>query len=273
MGHVTWQSHLDGPMPAATIETRVDIPTSEPSPNRLPEQPRWLAAEDDDRPLRQPLTRRRIVLAALGLVEEHGLDALTMRRVASELHVTPMSLYNHVADKSELVDLMVDLILGDVVSVPVDTERDWKEQLRSICRLTHEVWRAHPGLARVYSSGVTIGPNGLANIERVIRILRSAGFSDQDAADGFFLLYRYMVASLLMGRTLPVRTKDRAMRSDGSGQDRIEKYFSALPSDQIPNTAAVAALLSGDDFEFGLDVMMTGLEARLAAAQARAGGD
>jgi AcrR family transcriptional regulator len=210
------------------------------------------------------------VLAALALVEEHGLDALTMRRVASDLHVTPMSLYNHVADKSELVDLMVDLILGDVVSIGLDSDSPWTEQLRTICRRTHETWRAHPGLARVYSSGVTIGPNGLANIERVIRILRAAGFSDQDAADGFFLMYRYMVASLLMGRTLPVRTKDRPKRSDGSGQDRIEKYFSALPSDQIPNTAAVAALLSGDDFEFGLNVMMTGLEARLAAAQAAA---
>ncbi|MDP9073033.1 MAG: TetR/AcrR family transcriptional regulator [Actinomycetota bacterium] len=210
------------------------------------------------------------MLAALALVEEHGLDALTMRRVASDLQVTPMSLYNHVADKAELVDLMVDLILGDVVAAPLEEHGDWTEQIRAIARLTHQTWRGHPGLARVYTSGVTIGPNGLTNIERLLRILRTAGFSDQDAADAFFLLYRYMVASLLMGRTVPVRSQDRAKRSDGTSQDRIDKYFSALPSDRIPHTAAVAGRLSGDDFEFGLDVIMTGLRARLAATKQKA---
>jgi AcrR family transcriptional regulator len=221
--------------------------------------------EEDQQPARQPLNRRRIVLAALGLVEEHGLDALTMRRVANELHVTPMSLYNHVSDKAELVDLMVDFIVGDIIAGSAGDRGDWTELIRASARRTYDIWRAHSGFARVYTHGVTVGPNGLKNVERSIGILRAAGFSDRDAARAFFVLYRYVISSLVVAPAKPVGLHDRVSRSDGSGDDRIKKYFSALPADQIPNVMAAAEFMSGDDFDFGLDIVMTGLEARLAA--------
>lgn len=211
------------------------------------------------------------MLAALALVEEHGLEALTMRRVATELHVTPMSLYNHVSDKAELVDLMVDFIVGDIVAGAADDRGDWIAHIRASARRSYRIWRAHSGFARVYCEGVTVGPNGLANIERNIRILREAGFTDQDAADAFLVLYRYVISSLVVAPAKPVGLRDRATRSDGSGQDRINKYFSALPADQIPNVTATAAYMSGDDFEFGLDILLAGLQARLAATTTRKG--
>jgi AcrR family transcriptional regulator len=227
------------------------------------DQPRWLAHErEDEQPVRQPLSRRRIVDAALALVEEHGLAGLTMRRVASELAVTPMSLYNHVSDKAELIDLMVDLILGDVVADPLDEEIAWQEQMRRVAWAMFRVWSAHPGFARVYCEGVTAGPNGLATIERVLRILRQAGFADEDAAHGFFLLWHYTMASLLVAPTRPVSLHARSRRSDGTARGRQELYFSALAPTDIPNLIAVGDYMSGSDFDFGLNMVLAGLEQR-----------
>jgi AcrR family transcriptional regulator len=236
------------------------------------EQPRWLAPEDDDddQPARPALTRRRVVMAALTLVEEHGLEALNMRRVATDLHVTPMSLYNHVADKAELVDLMADFIIGDVVAASKADTGDWETQLRSVVRRNYEMWRTHPGFVKVYTEGITLGPNGVANTERPLRILREAGFTDQEAAEAFFLLYRYSMASLLIAPALapgagrPGAPGEPVSRSR-SPKQRAARYFSAVPPDQIPNVMATIAYLTGTDLEFGLDVIIAGLRAKLAA--------
>jgi AcrR family transcriptional regulator len=99
------------------------------------------------------------VRAALQLVDEKGLAALTMRALATELEVSPMALYNHVRDKDELVDLMVDLMLGEVdCSV---TEGDWVTQLRALVCSYHLALAAHHQLARVYSARVRIGPHAV----------------------------------------------------------------------------------------------------------------
>ena len=146
-----------GPAPATTAEVNAS--------HRQENQPRWLARAEDEVPGRAALTRRRIVLAALQLVETHGLDALTMRRVAAALQVTPMSLYNHVCDKAELVDLMVDFIIGDVVEAAAKDVGDWECRLRKLVERNYQMWREHPGFVKVYTEGVTMGPNGLANVE------------------------------------------------------------------------------------------------------------
>src|SRR5512144_2068316 len=83
-------------------------------------------------PRRPSLTRPRVVRAALRLVDEKGRDALTMRALASELQVSTMALYNHVHDKDELVDLMVDLMLGEVDCTPGPDTEDWATQLRNL---------------------------------------------------------------------------------------------------------------------------------------------
>ena len=203
------------------------------------------------------------MLAALALTEEEGIAALTMRRVATALEVTPMSLYNHVADKAELLDLMLDYVLGDVVRASVGDTGSWEERLRAVVRRNHYLWKKHPVFAQVYLDGVTVGPHGLANIERIVGILREAGFSDEDAADAFFSLWHFSVASILVGPAKPVERERRASHSDGTRQGRIETYFSALPVDEIPHVAAVALHLNPDCFEFGLELLLSGLRGRL----------
>ena len=229
-----------------------------------PSRPRWLT-DDADAPARPPLTRRRIVMAGLALVEAEGLEALTMRRLAAALDVTPMSLYNHVADKAELTDVMLDYVIGDIVKACAHDEGTWEERLRALVRRNYELWLRHPGFARIYTEGVTMGPNGLAQVEHALGLLRDAGFSDEDAANTFYLLWHYQVASVLVGRAKPVDTAMRSGRSDGSAESRIQLYFSALPVSRIPNIAALAGHLNGGSFEFGLEILLSGLRAHLAA--------
>ncbi|MDQ1377039.1 MAG: hypothetical protein QOE15_1212 [Acidimicrobiaceae bacterium] len=236
-----------------------------------PDQPRWLPRDGDEVAPRLALTRRRIVLTALSLVEEHGLDALTMRRVASALHVTPMSLYNHVSDKGELVDLMVDFLIGNVVGESALDGGDWEAKLRAQARRNHDMWRAHPGIVRVYAEGVTMGPNGLANTEHALGILRDAGFSDAEAGAAFMLLYRWSMATLLVGRTRPVSRHVEPPPAPRTKEDRLRAYFSAVPLEEIPNIEATVMHLSGSSIEFGLDIIIGGLKERLEKnARARA---
>ena len=228
-------------------------------------RPRWITDEVAEKPVRQPLTRRRIVMAALALVEDEGLGAVTMRRISAALDVTPMSLYNHVADKAELLDLMLDFVLGDVVRANAEDSGTWEERLRTWARRNHDLWRSHPMFAQVYVEGVTIGPYGLANIEWGLGILRRAGLSDQDSAASFFALWRYCLGSILVAPPKPVDPARRDGGSDGTAPDRIETYFCALPLAEIPNVAAAAAHLSGSTFAFGLELIISGIHERLEA--------
>lgn len=237
---------------------------------RSPRPPRWVTDDAPDKPVRQPLSRRRIVLAALALTEREGIAALTMRGVASALDVTPMSLYNHVADKGELLDLMLDYVFGDVVRASAEDTGTWEDRLRAVVRRNHDLWRRHPVFAQVYLDGVTCGPYGLANIERILGILREAGCNDEDAAAAFFSLWHFSVASILVGPAKPVDPSRRGRGSDGTRDGRIDTYFSALPVSEIPNVAALALHLNPDCFEFGLELIISGLRERLATAQPQA---
>ncbi|HEX3424852.1 MAG TPA: TetR/AcrR family transcriptional regulator [Acidimicrobiales bacterium] len=219
-------------------------------------------------PPRPALTRQRIVETALQLVERHGLDGLTMRRVAAALQVTPMSLYNHVADKAELVDLMVDYVIEDVVARSAQDEGDWEARIRGLCRRNYEVWKAHPGIVRIYAEGVSLGPNGLANLEHAVEILRQAGFSDDDAGSAVTLLYRWSMASLVVSRAQPTAADQPPLPQTATKEERMAAYFSALPREEIPNIEASAMTLSATSFDFGLDVIIAGLKARLAATTA-----
>ena len=213
--------------------------------------------------MRQPLSRRRIVHAALALAETEGLAGLTMRSVAASLDVTPMSLYNHVADKAELLDLMLDYVIGDVVRACEHDTGTWDERLEALVRRYHALWERHPVFAQVYLDGVTIGPYGLANMENIMALLREAGLDHAEAAGAFSTLWHFSVASMLVGRAQPPDRSKRGGHSDGTRQGLIDTYFCALPVEAIPNVAAVAPYLVGDCFEFGLGLFLDGLRARL----------
>jgi len=223
------------------------------------ERPTWVGIDPSkDEQGRAPLTRPRIVRAALRLVDEQGLPALTMRALATELKVSTMALYNHVRDKDELTDLMLDLMLGEVDCSPA--EGDWFAQLRTLACSYHMALSAHTNLVRVYSTKIRLGPHSLMVMERVLGLLLEAGFSSADAADAFFALYTYIVGFHQMGRAAP-------LPNPTSHADGTVGYYTALPPEQVPSIMAVSRHLEGarrpGGFEYGLDVFLDGLQAQV----------
>jgi TetR/AcrR family tetracycline transcriptional repressor len=221
----------------------IDEPSASPAGNDQADRVELDAGQGEARTL--PLTRARIVRAALCLIDTLGLPALTMRALTTELTVSPMALYNHVADKEELLDLTLDLMLSELDGSA--TEGDWLTQLRTLICNFHQVLSAHQHLTKVYCGTVKIGPHGLKITERAIELLRQGGFSPPEADDAFMLLYTYTVGLHQLGH----------VASDTS----ITAHDTAT---QIASTKAVNPYLGGvrkpGRFEYGLDTLLAGLQ-------------
>jgi AcrR family transcriptional regulator len=225
-------------------EGRITVANQPRSSRVRSDRPGWVGADpNQDEMPRPPLTRPRVVRTALRLVDEHGLDTLTMRSLATELQVSPMALYNHVRDKDELLSLLLDLILGEVDLSAITG--DWATQMRALVCSYHQVLTAHPALARRYGTRVRIGPHGLRIMERGLGLLLQAGFSPPEATDAFFSLFTYTVGYHQMGRVDP-------------------RDYSALPPEQIPAITTVIDHLNGvhhrGRFEAGLDALLAGFQ-------------
>lgn len=199
-----------------------------------------------------PLGRDVIVSAALRLVDEAGLEALTVRRLGDRLGVTMMALYWHVRDKAELLDLVGEAVMADV-EIPSPTRR-WADDLVATLRAAHRGLGRHPNAAALALGRARYGPSGLLLLERVLEILRSAGFDDNAAGTAYTTLHRFLlgswsgVGSVQAGAGTPVVDRD---------------YLASLPADAYPRASAIGPLLARRDpdelFERGLDLVVAGL--------------
>jgi TetR/AcrR family tetracycline transcriptional repressor len=215
------------------------------------------------------LDREQVVRAALALLDEVGLDELTMRRLAERLGIQAASLYRHVRDKDELLALLADEITGEIPIV--EARGSWKDQLLEMGRNTRRGLLAHRDGARLLASTAPFGLKRLRHIEAVLRSLRSAGLTRRDAARTAHHLnnlvtefvadegrFDQQAAALGMSR--------RKMLADA------RKYFSALPKDQFPTIVEMAGDLVEDDveglFEFGLQIWIRAIE-QLSRASGR----
>ncbi len=230
-----------------------------------PGGPRWLADSSADKAGRQPLTRRRVVETAVRLVDEHGLEALSMRKLASELGASQMTPYTYVRDKDELLDLMLDHVLGQI-DLSGGGETDWVGRIRAMFRSYHNVLSAHPGIARIYGDGVKIGPNGVRAIEATLAVLREGGFAPRAAANAFYTLFNYTIGYHQIGRVNPLTEDSEATAGAGRVSATVSRFFSALPAEEVPTIVATARHLTGTRagrrFEYGLDVLLAGLRER-----------
>jgi TetR/AcrR family tetracycline transcriptional repressor len=152
-------------------------------------------AGNEERVERGALDRERVVRVALELLDEVGLDDLSMRRLAERLGVTAASLYWYVRDKSELMDLLADAISAEV-PLP-DTSLPWRAQLETGARALRQLARAHRDTARILAGTTPTGSNRLRAIDALLGVLRGAGFSPAEAADAAYLFNVYVVGFLL----------------------------------------------------------------------------
>jgi AcrR family transcriptional regulator len=232
--------------------------TELPPPPRVPSR---RAAKARRAPRQHALSREAIVDAALAIVDREGLDALTMRAVAQALGTGAASLYAHVGSKDELLDMLIERVIGEVRFPEAPDPARWIEQLKAIGRDTRRMWAEHRDLARASFARIPLGEDALRGFESMTAVMRAGGLSDRAIGLGSDLLALYIGAVAYEESLQPPDewTPERA----GEFAAELRDYFAALPGDRFPNVVALAgALTEGDGearFEFGLDVLIRGL--------------
>ena len=216
-------------------------------------------------PARAPLSRESIVDAAMGVLDEHGIDGLNMRRVAEALGTGPASLYAHVSGKDELLELMIDRVAAALEVPDPDPER-WQEQVKDSVRAVYHAFVAHPGLAAANMGKIPSGPGAMVNADRFLGLLRAGNLPNQVVAYAVDILMLYATAYAYEQGIYAARMTPE----EGAAYvQQVGEYFATMPPDRFPNIAALSKELfegsEGDErFEFGLEMLVTGI-----AAQAR----
>lgn len=211
-----------------------------------------------------PLTREKVLRAAVGLADAGGIEGLSMRALGRQLGVEAMSLYNHVANKDDLLDGIVDMVIGEIELPALDA--DWRDAMRARAVSARQAFARHPWAAPLIDSRVSGGPARLRYFEAVIGVLRRAGFTVELAARAFSLIDSYIYG---FGR------QSLNMASgDGGGARAAEAFLAALPADAFPYLAEMAATYAANpgydeaaDFAFGLNLILDGLQRALDASR------
>ncbi|AUH41455.1 TetR/AcrR family transcriptional regulator C-terminal domain-containing protein [Streptomyces sp. CMB-StM0423] len=220
-----------------------------------------------------PLTRARIGTAAVALLDEDGIDRLTMRRLADRLAVVAPSLYWHVDTKDDVIDLAVDTIFGEVEppaagagTAEENPDADWREGVAAVLGTWRAVLLRHPWAAALPARRKPgIGPHFLAWMEVLQATLVRAGFTGRDLLAATWALHNHVLGSASTQVALDVTAAERDV-----AQERVR-----AAADRYP-TLAAGDYLRDDDwngtFAAGLDFILDGLEARLARTAARGAG-
>jgi TetR/AcrR family transcriptional regulator, tetracycline repressor protein len=210
---------------------------------------------------RGSLTREEIIKEALALLDEHGPGALSMRRLADRLGVTPNALYTHVRGKADLIDGLVDQVYAGLTIKP-DPASDWTQQLTTLSQQIRDHLLAHPAVVPYALQQPGLGPHSLRLGEAIYNILRPAGFSDQAVVGTVYALVTYILGFVALeiprAGTDP-QTSDEFVR-------RMWAFFAALPPGEFPHHVQLAPLLAristDEQFQFGIRTFLAGLDAQ-----------
>jgi AcrR family transcriptional regulator len=199
----------------------------------------------------------------MALADEGGIESLTMRRIGQELGVEAMALYRHVANKEAIVDGIVDLVFSEI-DLP-SAEADWKTAMRQRAISVREVLSRHRWAVGLMESRTNPGPSNMRHHDAVIGNLRSAGFDMAMAAHAYSVLDSYIYGFAQTQMNLP-------FESTADIVELSQEMLRAFPVNEYPNLAAFItehAMQPGYDyaneFEYGLDLILDGLERRQRA--------
>lgn len=215
---------------------------------------------------REPLTRDRVLRAAVGLADAHGLDALSMRRLGEELGVEAMSLYNHVPNKDAIMGGIVDLVAGEI-ELP-DAGGHWKEEMRRRAVSAHAVLMRHPWATMLIVSRANVGPLMLRYVDATIGCLRAAGFSWAATDHAWNAVDSYVYGFTLQKLNFPFEPGEYAAAA--------QMFLPQLPPGQFVHLRGMSEeVIAGRHdglhaLEFGLDLILDGLEALLRRESQRA---
>jgi AcrR family transcriptional regulator len=212
------------------------------------------------------LTREGVLRGALTVADAGGLAGLTIRSLATELEVKPMAVYHHVANKDAILDGIVDLVFREI-ELPV-AGGEWREEIRRRAASMREALRRHPWAIVLMESRRSPGAVTLHHHDVVLGTLRRAGFSVELAAHAYALLDAYVYGFALQETTLPFDTSDSAAAVTGS-------IMGGFAADEYPYLVEIATdyvmqpgYAFGNEFEFGLGLILDGLSDQLARGAA-----
>ncbi len=209
---------------------------------------------------REALTRARVLSAAMAVADAEGLEGLSMRRLGQELGVEAMSLYNHVRNKEDLVDGLVDLVFAELGE---PAGRDWRSAMRRRALSAQQVLGRHRWAIALMESRKTPGPANLRHHDSVLRCLRQAGFSVALSAHAYSLLDSYIYGFALEMASLPFDTGPEAAQM-------AAEMMAQFPAEAYPYMAEIAVkhvmkpgYSYAREFEYGLEIILDGLESAL----------
>jgi AcrR family transcriptional regulator len=207
---------------------------------------------------RTPLSRERVLRAAIELADRHGIEALSMRKLGQELGVEAMSLYNHVRNKDDLHDGIVEIVLGEVENPSPDG--DWKEELRRTAISAHEVFIRHRWACNLMMRVPRVSPVRMEWMESLLQTLREAGFSADMTHHAYHALDSHITGFTLWQVSMPFKTREELF-------DLAEVFLKQIPPEEYPYVIEHAhqhlepsSPTGATEFEFGLELILDGLE-------------
>jgi AcrR family transcriptional regulator len=213
---------------------------------------------------RAPLNRASVLQAALRMADRDGLESLSMRDLARELKVGAMSLYNHVANKEDILDGLLELVASEL-DVPA-VGGDWRTTMRQRAVSAHRVLMRHPWATLLIVSRVNIGPHMLRYVDATIGCLREAGFSYPLADHAWTAIDAYIYGFTLQKRSFPLNPSEYAAAA--------ARFLPMIPVEQFPylngmSQEVIAGRHDGvHQLELGLELILDGLERMRVASQA-----
>ena len=212
---------------------------------------------------REPLTRDRVVEAALRVMDAEGLEAVSMRRVAREVGVEAMSLYHHVEDKEDLLDGICERVMAEFEFPERGSE--WAENCRRGARAWRRLLKDHPNVMRLFAEqrGPARSIDSMRPTEFALTVLRGCGLSDRDTAQAFHAFGGYIQGFVMM---------ELGSIAGGADEEHVKMHAALAASlpDEFPTLRAVSRYFAECDpdeqFEFGLDLLIRGLEAKVRPA-------
>jgi AcrR family transcriptional regulator len=211
---------------------------------------------------RKPLSRDRILESALALADENGIDAISMRKLGQQLGFEAMSLYNHVANKDDLLDGMVDLVLAEMEA---PRPEEGLAGIRTAAISAHEALRRHPWAAGLLMTPARVRPLRLAFMDGLLGALRGAGFSPETTYHAY-----HVIDAHIIGFSLWQSTHDFTLPNEIT--DDLRGFLDRmLPVETYPDLHAhgmqhlePGPLEDTSAFEYGLDLLLAGLEGQRA---------
>src|ERR1700731_1572526 len=206
---------------------------------------------------RPVLTRDRVLRRAITLADRDGIESLSMRKLGQKLGVEAMSLYNHVRNKEDMLDGMVDVVFGEIALPPIGA--DWRTAMRERAISVHKVLLRHTWANGLMESRTAPGPANLRHHDAVLGSLRRAGFPVEMAAHAYSILDGYIYGFTLTESTLPFRNSKEAKEVAGNLLEAFRPGEYPHLAEMAVDRAMKPGYSYGDEFEYGLDLILDGI--------------